>query len=117
MTPDLRKKENLHIVFWLIKDFAWIMDFHTLGVSMAIPTILLSVWLTYKSFSVKSDFFHNLAVTCWIAGNSIWMWGEFFYNDGTRAYAIPAFVAGLSVLGIYYISDFFKSKPIKKPHQ
>ncbi len=33
-----RKIENLHIVFWLIKDMAWAMLWKPLGVFMIVPT-------------------------------------------------------------------------------
>lgn len=106
MTPDLRKKENLHIVFWLIKDFAWLMDVHWLGVGMALPTFILSCWLTWKSRVNRSDLFHNLAVTCWIAGNSIWMFGEFYCNDCSRPIAMPAFISGFLFIGYYYATHY-----------
>ena len=34
-----RKIENLHIVFWLIKDLSWAMLWRPLGLIMIIPTI------------------------------------------------------------------------------
>lgn len=107
MTPDLRKKENLHIVFWLVKDFAWLMNLKWLGLGMAVPTILLSVWLTWKSRHNRADKFHNLAVSCWILGNSIWMWGEFYCDDCTRNFAMPAFIAGFVFIGYYYLTHSF----------
>lgn len=110
MIADLRKKENLHIVFWLVKDFAWINDFHVLGVSMAVPTILLAFWLTWKSRVEMDELFHNLAVSCWIIANSVWMWGEFFYNDTTRHLAKPFFLAGLMVLAVYYAWRLVRNK-------
>jgi len=39
---SLKEKENLHVVFWLVKDFAWLMHFRELGMAMALPTIALS---------------------------------------------------------------------------
>jgi hypothetical protein len=102
MLADLRKKENLHIVFWLVKDFAWINDFKMLGITMAVPTLLLAFWLTWNSRSIASELFHNLAVSCWILANSVWMWGEFFYEDSIRHYAKPFFILGLLILAGYY---------------
>jgi hypothetical protein len=111
MMIDLRKKENLHIVFWLIKDFAWLANIKWLGVSMAIPTILLAIWLTWKSRPIRSDWFHNLAVTCWISGNATWMWREFFYEDTLRIYAYPFFIVGFACIAWYYSTEFyFKTK-------
>jgi hypothetical protein len=78
----LRKKENFHIVLWLVKDFAWIMDFKILGLSMALPTVLLAIYLTWFSRKDKTEFAHNLAVMFWICANVIWMFGEFYSRFG-----------------------------------
>jgi hypothetical protein len=110
MNLDLRKKENLHVVFWLVKDFAWLANYKMLGMVMALPTILLSFWLTYKSRYNRMDYFHNLAVSCWITGNSLWMTGEFYYNDGLRAWVKPFFILGMLIIVYYYSSEFLKSK-------
>ncbi len=110
MNLDLRKKENIHVVFWLIKDFAWISDYQILAICMIIPTFLLAVFLTIKSRLLhlkgeveEADFFHNLAITLWIVGNSIWMIGEFYYHDAIRHIARPAFLSGLAVVGFFYL--------------
>lgn len=114
MVPDLRKKENLHVVFWLIKDFAWLADMKWLGMGMAIPTVFLSYWLTVKSRKKRADFFHNMAVSFWITGNSMWMAGEFYFNDGIRHLVIPVFLAGIALIAYYYASDYFRR--IKNSH-
>lgn len=114
MDLDLRKKENLHIVFWLVKDFSWLMGFKILGMSMALPTLLLAFWITWRSRTVASDFYHALAVTCWICGNTIWMAGEFYCKDCTRMIAMPAFIAGLACLAFYYIRNWIQNYMAKK---
>lgn len=177
-------QENIHIVFWLLKDFAWIMHFRAFGLMMAVPTFALSVYITLKSVSqcfdvyykwmflqirhtikqpedaaevgslgwrqirfndifqsdyarvmmedskwaivyflvwgklnignfakleyrelVKcaSDLYHNLAITCWILGNGIWMVGEFYFEDTTRFLALPFFLLGLFFIVWYYL--------------
>jgi hypothetical protein len=110
MNLDLRKKENLHVVFWLIKDFAWLAGFKWLGMGMAVPTVLLSYWLTFKSRSNRTDFFHNLAVSFWITGNSMWMAGEFYFDDTKRHLVIPIFVAGLTVIGYFYLTEYLSKR-------
>ncbi|MBM3920182.1 MAG: hypothetical protein FJ347_03050 [Sphingomonadales bacterium] len=110
MDIDLRKKENLHVVFWLVKDFAWLAGLKWLGLGMAVPTVLLSYWLTYKSRSNRSDFFHNMAVSFWITGNSMWMAGEFYFDDTKRHLVIPVFVAGLTVIGYFYLTEYLNKK-------
>ena len=109
---QLKAKENLHVVFWLLKDFAWLMHFRLLGMTMVLPTVILGIWITVRTYRLAmasknremwSDFYHNLAISCWIFGNGIWMTGEFFFEDGIRPLAMPFFFAGLLVVGYYYL--------------
>ena len=106
MIGAVRKKENLHIVLWLLKDFGWIMDFKILALLMAIPTLFLAVQLCWITRSDDSELHHNGAVLCWIMANVVWMCGEFFFNDGIRHLAAPFFVVGLLLLGKFYLSVF-----------
>jgi hypothetical protein len=110
MNVDLRKKENLHVVFWLVKDFAWLADWKWLGLGMALPTVLLSIWLTIQSRQQRMDFFHNMAVTSWIIGNSMWMIGEFYFDDSIRHWVKPLFVLGFISVAYYYITDYLARK-------
>lgn len=99
---DLRKYENFHIVLWLIKDTCWCADLHTMGIIMIIPTLLAAIHITWLSRETLAELVHNMAVTCWITANAIWMTGEFFYKDSLRPYAIVFFSIGLAVIGTYY---------------
>jgi hypothetical protein len=110
MDKNLRAKENLHVIFWLVKVFAWLLDFKILGISMAFPTIILSCWLTWKMRGNRSELFHNMAITSWICANSIWMFGEFYFEDGIRHIAFPFFLIGFSIIVWYYIGLLFKPK-------
>ena len=74
-----------------------------LGVSMIIPTISVAVFLTLRTRKVREEFIHNLAVVFWLCANSIWMIGEFFYNDSTRPFAVIFFAFGLITLGVHYV--------------
>ena len=100
---DLRKYENLHIAFWLVKDACWCLLFKPLGMLMIIPTLYVAIDLTWRSRNTQTDFFHNVAVTLWICANAIWMTGEFFFNDKLRPVAMVFFVLGLTVIGYYYL--------------
>ncbi len=98
-----RKLENLHILFWLIKDLCWIQDFKLAGTFMFFPTFTVALWLTFKSRHNRVDFLHNLAVSCWILANTTWMIGEFFFDDTTRPIATVFFVLGIIVLSFHYL--------------
>lgn len=49
---QLKAKENLHVVFWLLKDFAWLMHFRLLGMAMVLPTIALGIWITVRTYKL-----------------------------------------------------------------
>ena len=108
--PAYRKVENLHIVFWLIKDISWCMFWKPLGLAMIIPTLIIALILAWRSRTNKSEFAHNLAIIFWIAANSYWMISEFAGFDETKIwrsmegkhFAIIPFVLGMLVLANYY---------------
>ncbi|MEN9346903.1 MAG: hypothetical protein RLZZ77_414 [Bacteroidota bacterium] len=110
MFARFRKIENLHIAFWLVKDLCWVADIKWLGVLMIVPTVLISCWFTWKLRSDTEELAHNFAVTCWIVANSIWMTGEFFWNDSTRHWSIGFFSLGLLALIIFYASRYLFKK-------
>jgi cation transport ATPase len=99
----LRVWENMHIVFWLVKDMCWVSDFHTLGVAMIFPTITVALWMVYQSWRNRTELIHNVAVLCWIAANSIWMIGEFFFQNSTKFLAQCFFGVGILVLALHYV--------------
>lgn len=107
MNPEIRKIENVHIGFWLLKDIGWIQDFHILAITMVIPTLLIAIWLTWHTRRDAGECVHCAAVVCWITANAIWMVGEFFYNDTTRSVASIFFSVGVLLLACHYIRHLF----------
>ncbi len=106
-----RKTENLHIVFWLLKDLSWAMLWKPLGLVMIIPTISAALLITYQTRHIKSELLHNLAVDFWIIANAYWMLTEFYSrNDTLRYYTIIPFSIGLIIISYYY----FVVKPKEK---
>jgi hypothetical protein len=107
----LRRFENLHIIFWLLKDMAWSMGWRLKGISMIIPTLLISIYMTRKFKGNPSEWYHNLAVICWIVANSYWMISEFFGFEELFIFgwvkwvhlALIPFVSGLLFIAFYYI--------------
>jgi prepilin signal peptidase PulO-like enzyme (type II secretory pathway) len=105
-----RKMENLHIVFWLLKDISWCMIWRELGLAMFIPTLTISIIIAWRTRELKSELAHNLAITFWICANGYWMISEFFHFDtiiiwkeytGKHLALIP-FVTGAVILLYYY---------------
>lgn len=98
-----RSFENFHILLWLLKDVCWVSDFKIAGIIIAVPTIILALYITYLHRQIFSELAHNIAVCCWILANVTWMVGEFYFQDSSRPFAIIFFIAGLSMLLYYYL--------------
>lgn len=101
----IRKYENLHIVFWLIKDTCWMLEIKWLGALMIIPTLLVALYIVLKTRG-SNDVFLNLAILCWISANSFWMCMEFFMNNEYKNYSGIPFALGFVFVGIFYFRHF-----------
>ena len=99
-----RKTENLHILFWLLKDLSWAMLWKPLGIAMIFPTISVALLITWQTRRIKAELFHNLAVVFWICANALWMLLEFTGHDTEyRIYTAIPFSIGLFFIGCYYL--------------
>ena len=106
-----RKMENLHIVFWLLKDISWCMVWRPLGIAMILPTLAIASLISYRTRQIKSELMHNLAMLAWITANSYWMLSEFLHFDhllfwGVFEYKLLAmipFSLGIMILIYYYL--------------
>ncbi|WP_197070489.1 hypothetical protein [Hymenobacter sp. DG25B] len=106
-----RRMENMHIVFWLLKDVSWCMVWKPLGLLMIAPTLVIAVVIAWRTRHVASEWAHNVAIVLWIAANSYWMISEFFGFDTQlfapgitgKHLALVPFVAGLLILAYYYL--------------
>lgn len=106
-----RKMENLHIVFWLLKDVSWCMVWKPLGIAMIFPTLIISIIIAWRTRQYFSEICHNLAITIWISANSYWMISEFmgfdthplWGNYTMKHLALIPFLMGLSILMYYYL--------------
>ena len=108
-----RKVENLHILFWLVKDLSCAMLWKPLVLLMVIPTIGAALVITWQTRHIKSEFLHNLAVDFWILANAYWMLTEFFSDDDSlRFYTIIPFSIGLLIITYYYIVVKPKEKKV-----
>lgn len=120
---NFRRMENLHILFWLLKDISWCLVFKELGIAMIFPTISIAIWIAWKNREIKSELSHNLAIVFWITANGYWMISEFFEFDtmivwknitGKNLALIP-FLTGLLILLYYYIVQRPREKRMHKP--
>ena len=111
-----RRMENLHILFWLIKDTCWCLSFKWLGITMIFPTMLVAVLICWRTRHLVSEFTHNLAVIFWIGANSFWMITEFFgYDEALKFYALIPFGLGLVTLFYYYVIYAPRNKTVIEP--
>jgi hypothetical protein len=103
--PDkFRRIENLHILFWLMKDVSWAMLWKPIGLVMIVPTISVALLITWQTRKIKAELFHNLAVVFWIIANALWMVLEFTgYDEQYRKYTAIPFFTGLIFIGTYYL--------------
>jgi hypothetical protein len=72
---------------------------------MIVPTLLLSLYLSWRCRKNMGDFLPNAAVTFWITANSIWMLDE-FYSLGIRLICLLFFGAGTLVITFWLIKYF-----------
>ena len=106
-----RVMENLHIVFWLLKDISWCLIWKPLGVLMIFPTLIISLVIAWRTRHMFSELCHNAAISLWITANSYWMISEFFQFDEKsfhglfefRLFAVIPFGLGILMLAYYYI--------------
>jgi len=106
-----RKMENLHIVFWLIKDISWCMVWRPLGIAMIFPTLIVSIIIAWRTRQFVSELCHNVAISFWISANAYWMISEFLKFDediviGNIHYkqlAMIPFLIGIIILAFYYL--------------
>ncbi|AHJ96803.1 hypothetical protein [Hymenobacter swuensis] len=106
-----RRMENLHILFWLLKDIGWCMIWKPLGISIIFPTLTIAVLITWRTRHMAAELAHNLAIVFWISANSYWMLSEFMGFDTVIVWgsltgkhlALLPFLTGLVILLYYYL--------------
>ena len=105
----IRKLENLHVGFWLLKDASWCQHWIVVGLLAAIPTLGLSIKLAWDSRHDIEELVHASAAVLWILANIVWMTGEFFFDDSIRWAARPFFFSGIALLGAFYLSKLCRT--------
>jgi hypothetical protein len=109
MIEKIRKSENLHVMFWLIKDCCWMMNIRSLGTFMVFPTIFMAAYVCYISKKELNSLLPNLAVMSWICANSLWMLFD-FYQWMLKPFALVFFVIGFIFIMIYLYRISFMGK-------
>lgn len=107
----IRRMENLHVVFWLLKDMSWCLNFKPLAILMIFPTLIVAFRICIKNKNIAPELYHNLAIIFWIMANSCWMLFEFSDLDETpilygiegRYMSLFFFFIGIIILLYYYL--------------
>lgn len=98
-----RRIENLHILFWLLKDISWALEWKPIGIGMLVPTLVVAIVITYQTRKLNAELYHNLAIVFWICANGFWMIAEFFGRDNLRDWTAIPFSIGLFFILTYYL--------------
>lgn len=89
---------------WLLKDILWLQEKTLAAMMMIIPTVGVSLILTFQSYKNKEGFYLNFAILFWIIANSIWMVDEFYALD-VRWMTSISFGMGILIMLFYYIIE------------
>jgi len=101
--------EYSHVFLWLFKDLCWAQNWATLGILMAIPTIVVAFVITWILRRQRTVLIHNMAISLWIVSNSTWMISEFYQVEPTlKPVAIAGFCFGILLLTSYYLFEGFQ---------
>lgn len=86
--------------FWLLKDVFWLLKLKLLAIFMAIPTVLLTIYLMVKTKKLIST---NTIFSSWVMTNAFWMLHE-LYNTPLEIAKI-FIVTGITTLVLYIIKN------------
>lgn len=101
LAKRIKTHENLHIVFWLIKDSCWMLQLKWIGIAMVIPTLIIAAIIVFVTRKTM-DVYLNTAILFWICANSFWMYIEFFTNGEYKLLSVFPFALGFIFVGVYY---------------
>lgn len=104
----IRFYENIHILFWLLKDLSWVMLWKSLGILMILPTVGFAIWFCIKTF-LSNEFFVYLATFFWILANATWMILEFYQLEKCKYFSAILFILGLVSVGYYIFIEIKNS--------
>jgi hypothetical protein len=89
---------------------------------MFLPTLIVSIIISWRTRHMKSELAHNLAITFWICANGYWMISEFFHFDtllvwgsftGKHMALIPFFIGSFFLIYYYLVQ---RPKEIREKH-
>jgi hypothetical protein len=112
----IKNYENVHIVFWLIKDTCWMLELRWLGTIVMVPTLFVAIYIVLKTWH-SNEVLINAAIFFWILANSYWMMIEFFNDNLYKHYAAIPFALGFVFVSVYYWKFFRLKKGFKRSEE
>lgn len=84
LVPTWRRYENLHILFWLGKDTAWIHRWPIMWWPFAVLTVVIAVDFVvttslYPGHGVSHA--HYIAQAAWVLSNLVWAFSELYFGE------------------------------------
>jgi uncharacterized membrane protein len=76
MTKKQQLISDLHFPLWLLKDFLWMADLPIFSLILAIPAILVALWICMMTAGKTLS--ENKMVLFWLIANTSWMISEKF---------------------------------------
>ncbi len=76
MTKKQQFISDLHFPLWLLKDFMWMADLPIISLILAVPAILVSLWLCMMTAGKSLS--ENKMILFWLLANTNWMVSEKF---------------------------------------
>jgi hypothetical protein len=76
MTRKQKLISDLHYPLWLLKDFMWMAGLPILSLILAIPTIIISIYISMITAGKQQ--IENKLILCWLSANTMWMCDEQF---------------------------------------
>ena len=79
-----RQYENVHIVCWIGKDYAWLTENRIMWVIFTIPTIMIAIDFVISTGYAKNmiiDHCYYISQFLWVSANVIWAYGELFIDE------------------------------------
>ena len=130
--PTWRRYENLHILFWLGKDTAWIFDWSIMwwpfaALTVAIAADFVATTSLYPGYGIHHA--HYVAQALWVVANLLWAFSDITYGEDLipepllsptsrslrwwAAWLLVAALAGLAAVHAVWIAAAPRTPPRK----
>lgn len=105
MTKQQRIISDLHYPLWLLKDFMWMAGIPSISLILAIPTLLISVYMTMMTAGKAQ--IENKIILTWLSANTVWMCDEQF---GWTIISIAYVLFGLGLVQLLFYIPYLLGK-------